>query len=1375
MTPLSSAILAILVLKLPAGADTVTATFTSATTVPVSAVSYTATGNHLDLSLAYAPATGANLTVINNTGAGFITGTFDNLPQGQLVALPFGVFTYEFVANYYGGSGNDLELVWAMNRIFAWGSNQYGQLGDNSPMQRYLPEPMTASGVLAGKTVIAMAAGIYHSLALCSDGTVAAWGRNNYGQLGDNTLTQRNLPVAVNTASGVSALFSKKVVAIAAAENNSLALCSDGTVATWGRNDYGQLGDGTQSQRSVPVAVNTAAGASALCGKTVTAIAAGDFHCLALCTDGTMAAWGSNYHGNLGDNSTTTRYAPVAVTRTGVLSGKSVTAISTEYNHCLALCGDGTVVAWGRNSYGQLGNGNTTNSSVPVAVVNTGVLSGRTVTGVVAAGSHSLALCSDGRMVSWGYNTSGQLGDGTAATQSTVPVEVTTTGVLAGKSVTTIAAGVFSHNLALCSDGTLASWGNNTNGQLGIGETILQSNVPVALTTSGVLAGKALTKIAAGYFHSLALEAVPCMPDVHVTGNGLSIQDGAITPGLANHTDFGSVATGGGTVVRTFTIQNSGNLPLNLAGTPKVAVSGTHAADFTVTQQPDSPVAAGGSTTFQITFAPGAAWLRSATLSMAYGRPDPVGTAYNFAIQGTGTGTLEATYATGSDVPLTTGGFTATGSTVHFALDHAPATGAELMVVSNTGTGFINGTFDNLPQGQLVASPFGGITYEFVANYYGGSGNDLVLAWANNRILAWGYNDNGQLGDNSTAQRQLPVLVTASGVLADKTVTAIAAGRAHSLALCSDGTVAAWGSNSSGQLGDNTTAGSLVPVPVNTASGVSALFGKAVTAIAAGGSRSLALCSDGTVAAWGNNTGDGTSLSRPVPVAVNTAAGVSALFGKVVTAIAADEFHSLALCSDGTVVAWGRNNYGQLGDNSLLQRNVPVAVNTDSGASALFGKTVTAIAAGGSHSLALCSDGTVAAWGGGITGDGTTLTRPIPVAVNTAAEVSALFGKAVTAIGAGFSHNLALCSDGTAVAWGANNYGQLGDNSLLRRNVPVAVNTAAGVSTLFGRTVVTLSAGGYHNLALCSGGTVAAWGRNDYGQLGDNTALQRPVPVTTCEDLAGRTLTEIDAGLYHTLALEAVLPASEIDVTGNGAGIPDGDTTPATADCSDFGVATVGGATVMVTFTIRNTGNRPLNLTGTPKVVVSGADTVDFTVTRQPDSTVAAGGEATFDVTFSPGAAWLRSAALTIASNDRDENPYEFAIQGWGTGPGLTIHESWRQTYFGDIANSGDGADLNDFDKDGIPNLLEYAFGLHPKQNSAGMLPRLQKNGSDFGVSFTQSAGVSGITYGAEWSQTLLPGSWTPVADTGTAQLHTFNVPIATAGKLFMRLKVSNP
>ncbi|MEX2237778.1 MAG: RCC1 repeat-containing protein, partial [Dehalococcoidia bacterium] len=232
----------------------------------------------------------------------------------------------------------------------AWGDDAGGQLGDGGTNTSQ-PTPVTVSGLATVTAIAAGAAGGAHSLALLSDGTVRAWGYDLFGQLGDGgTNTDQPTPVAV---SGLAT-----VTAIAAGGNHSLALLSDGTVRAWGYDGEGQLGDGgTNTEQPTPVAVSGLA--------TVTAIAAGGAHSLALLSDGTVRAWGDDLFGQLGDGGTNTdQPTPVAV------SGlTAVTAIAAGGGHSLALLSDGTVRAWGLDSSGQLGDGGTnTDQPTPVAV-----------------------------------------------------------------------------------------------------------------------------------------------------------------------------------------------------------------------------------------------------------------------------------------------------------------------------------------------------------------------------------------------------------------------------------------------------------------------------------------------------------------------------------------------------------------------------------------------------------------------------------------------------------------------------------------------------------------------------------------------------------------------------------------------------------------------------------------------------------------------------------------------------------------------------------------------------------------------------------------------------------------------------------------------
>ena len=557
--------------SLPAPAEVLNATFPNATTVPLTAAGYSATGNTVDLALGFAPTPGTGLTVVENTALDFIAGRFDNLAHGQAVTLEYGGIRYPFTVNYYGGSGNDLVLEWANGRLVAWGDNYEPMLGDGTNVRRNLPVPVVADGVLAGKTVTRVSVGERHTLALCSDGTLATWGDGAYGQLGNGSGADSTVPVAVRQT---GALAGKTVVAVSAGHYHSLVLCSDGTLVSWGQNYNSQLGNGTGSlgsQANEPVWVVQN---GVLAGKAVVAISAGGWHNLVLCADGTLASWGSNSSGALGNN-TTTSNVPVLVDRTGVLAGKSVVAISAGPDLNLVACSDGTVAAWGFNGSGQLGNATTATSNVPVLVDRSGVLAGRAVTAVEARGGnyydryHSLALCSDGSIVTWGASSHGQLGNG-STTDSLVPLLAARVGALSGKTPLAVFAGG-SSSYALCADGSLAGWGGNTSGQLGNG-SVTDALVPVAVLGLGT--GERLQSVGAGYAAVVARTALPPAP-IATTLAATGIQDtGAVlnasvsAQGNATVTtfEFGLTTAYGSTVAAS---------PASVSGTATTAVSAT--------------------------------------------------------------------------------------------------------------------------------------------------------------------------------------------------------------------------------------------------------------------------------------------------------------------------------------------------------------------------------------------------------------------------------------------------------------------------------------------------------------------------------------------------------------------------------------------------------------------------------------------------------------------------------------------------------------------------------------------------------------------------------------------------------------------------------
>ena len=250
------------------------------------------------------------------------------------------------------------------------------------------------------------------ALALSISEPVSARSLDGWGQLGQpgNTLASADpVPTPVALPPGVSA------TAAGAGVDDAIALTNAGTVVAWGHNADGQLGDGSTTDSATPVAVQLPAGV------TVTAVSAGAFANDALTTTGAIEAWGANYYGQLGDGSTTGSTVPVTVSLPG---GAVATSVSAGGSHTLALTSTGAVFAWGRNADGQLGDGSTTDSAVPVPVR---LPAGVTVIAIAAGAGHSVALTSTGSVLAWGAGGSGQLGDGTT-TDSDVPVPVSLGG-----------------------------------------------------------------------------------------------------------------------------------------------------------------------------------------------------------------------------------------------------------------------------------------------------------------------------------------------------------------------------------------------------------------------------------------------------------------------------------------------------------------------------------------------------------------------------------------------------------------------------------------------------------------------------------------------------------------------------------------------------------------------------------------------------------------------------------------------------------------------------------------------------------------------------------------------------------------------------------
>jgi alpha-tubulin suppressor-like RCC1 family protein len=359
-------------------------------------------------------------------------------------------------------------------------------------------------------------------------------------------------------------------------------------------------------------------------------------------------------------------------------------------------------------------------------------------------------------------------------------------------------------------------------------------------------------------------------------------------------------------------------------------------------------------------------------------------------------------------------------------------------------------------------------------------------------LLAWGGNNHGQLGDGKRRASNVPVAVA---LPAGTSVTDAAAGESHTLALTATGAVLAWGDNKAGELGDGGTVPSTTPVSVTLPAGVK------VTSVQAGCRDSVALTSAGSVLDWGKNDygelGVGNREDSDVPVSVKLPAGVK------VTAVAASCFFDLALTSAGQLLAWGRDYEGSLGNGKQSASSpLPIRVRLPRGV------TITSMAVGGYSALAVTASGRVYAWGGG---------SATPQLVKLPAQSAV--GKPVMAA-AGALHDLVLTSRGVILAWGYNVFGQVGNGSTCNCDVGLVE-----VSLPAGTRVTAITAGFYDSYALNTDGGLLAWGWNSPGSLGAGLTVDgsgTPVPVALP---AGQSAVAILGGTTADSAFAIVTPA----------------------------------------------------------------------------------------------------------------------------------------------------------------------------------------------------------------------------------------------------------
>lgn len=688
------------------------------------------------------------------------------------------------------------------------------------------------------------------------------------------------------------------------------------TLWVWGDNDGGQLGLGSVIPQSKPVTIS-----NEMNWLTVSSTI---LHTLGIKVGGSLWSWGDNSNGVLGTGNTTDRSSPVQVAAATPLNW---TWVSAGGSMSLALRNTNTLWAWGLGAGGRLGLNSTTSQNYPTQV---GALTNWA--SVYCGAGHVVAIKNDGSLWSWGYNTQGQLGQNITTHQSS-PVRV-------GNDTNwkTVSCGR-SHTLATRTNNTLWSWGANANGRLGHGNTTYRSS-PLQVGTASDWA-----KVSGGRYHSMAIKTTGTLwawgrNNFGQLGRG-NLVDVSVPFQVGSGTDWASVMC---SQYHTLAIKTDGTLwawGSNKSGQLGIGVNPS-----------------------------------------AYEVPSRVGT---------------DTFWSTSRSMLTCGGdFTCVGRT-----------NGTLWSFGRSLYGRL-GTYTNDISSPVQVS--GGATNW---NRVSGGFNFAIAGRTNGTLWGWGRNNDGQIGRGGSFTFNTPIQI---GTLTVWTNT-ISAGSNHTLAIRTNGTLWAWGRNNFGELGDGTTTLRSSPVQIGS---------ETWSHIAAGSALSFGIRTNGTLWGWGDRNwvfGTVNDRRRSSPEQI----GTDTDWSFVVASFGILGGHAMMLKSNGTIWGLGRNSKGQLGvPGASNYRSSPIQVGSDTDWSF--------VAVGSGHTMAIKTNGTLWAWGYnnyGQLGVGDLLDRSSPVQVGTDtdwASVAAGTGDTTsftsgTTIDPG-GHTMAVKTNGTLWGWGKRNFGQ---------------------------------------------------------------------------------------------------------------------------------------------------------------------------------------------------------------------------------------------------------------------------------------------------------------------------------------------------------------
>ena len=824
-------------------------------------------------------------------------------------------------------------------------------------------------------------------------------------------------------------LLSKKILGqISLGSEHSCALTSVGQVHCWGLGTNGRLGNGDTNNRGVPTAVVVGENSEEPL-ENIVQVSAGVEHSCALTSEGGVKCWGTGNNGRLGNGaSSSTEYPVTVVDGDGSTESLAdIVQISVGLQHSCALNSSGEVLCWGRGRSGRLGLGVSFggNKDHPVTVVD-GEESEEPLKNIVQVSvgqDHTCALNSSGGVWCWGVGQDGRLGNGSDG-DKVYPVAVVE-GVGSEKPLKNIVQVSASsrHTCALTSAGKVFCWGYGSHGRLGIDDsTNADKHYPVAVVEAEG-STEPLTnvvQVSTGGIHTCVLIF---SGEIKCWGAGV---DGRLGHG----------GTDNKPAPVTVLVASSGTDPLK--DIIEISAGSTHVCAMTTSGR-----------------------------ALCWGK--------------------------GNRGQVGDGKYISRKHPVAIVERGGRESSLRLGIKTLPWSCYSDGTCARLSPEKIYQNSGGGVLGQISL----GSSFTCALM-SRGEVVCWGMGDFGQLGNDAVNSRNVPeVVVKSSGsTIPLKDIVQVSSGGSHACALTSSGEVKCWGWGAFGQLGNGYSANKNAPVDVPKASGESAPLSNIIQ-ISSGFSHVCAVTTLGKVKCWGDGSfgqlGDGQNNLNSHVVDVLEEADSSNLLGDIVQ-VASGTFHTCAVTTSGRVKCWGSGGNGELGNNSNSTTSFPVEVSSGKSSSTEL-EGIVQISVGGSHTCALTSSGQVRCWGEGEygrLGNGDADDKNYPVTVLAENGASPL--KNIVRIRSGFEHTCALTSSGEVFCWGLNANGRLGNGDNQDKYRPVKVLNSEGVAPL--GDIVEVAVGGDHTCAVNFLGIVFCWGGGDDGQLGnDDSTSDQDTPV----------------------------------------------------------------------------------------------------------------------------------------------------------------------------------------------------------------------------------------------------------------------------------------